>query len=109
MLRHLDCGRGRQLNHLAPTDHADPPQGACAHRTIPDAMLDDLRWGFTLACVIVRGITLLPLLLGFGLRLLHIGFDKRCWRRLLLLQLLDALVSRRQLLQVLALPLLGLA
>ena len=72
-------------------------------------MFDDLRWSFTLASMIVPGITLLALLLRFRFRLDHIGFDKRRWGRLLLLQLFDALVSRRQLLQVLALPNLCLA
>ena len=86
-------------------------------------MLNDLRWGFALPSVIVLGIALLALWLGFGLGFDHIGFDKRRRRRLLLLQLLDALVSRCQLLvqcvivrlqdphllQVLALPRLRLA
>src|SRR5260221_14038030 len=86
-------------------------------------MLNDLRWGFALPSVIMLGIALLPLLLGFGLGFDHIGFDERRRGRVLLLQLLDAFVGGCQLLvprgilclhwphllQGLALPVLGLA
>src|SRR5260221_10302442 len=123
VLGHFDGRRRGQFDHLSPTGHADASQRTRTHWTVLDTMLNDLRWGFALPSVIMLGIALLPLLLGFGLGFDHIGFDERRRGRLLLLQLLDAFVSRCQLLvqrvifclhcphllQVLALPFLGLA
>jgi hypothetical protein len=59
-------------------------------------MLDHLGRCEALPCAIVLRISLLALLLPHFCWLLHIRFHKRWWWRLLLLQLLDALVGHCQ-------------
>lgn len=67
-------------------------------RALHDPMLHDVGGKSTGAAMISAGITLLAGLFFFRWRLLHVRFDERGSRRLLLLQFLDALVGSGQLL-----------
>src|SRR6266851_4980521 len=97
VLGHFHGRRRGQFDHLSPTGHADASQRTRTHWTVLDTMLNDLRWGFALPSVIVLGIALLQL------------FDALVSRCQLLVQRVIFRLHCAHLLQVLALPFLGLA
>ncbi|MGZ3645719.1 MAG: hypothetical protein ACXVCM_17920 [Ktedonobacteraceae bacterium] len=93
VLGHLDRRRRRQLDHLPTACHTHSSQPTATHRTRPDQVLYNLGRLFSTPCAIIPGIALLAGLLFLRLRLLHMRFHKRRWRRFLLFQFLDTLVS----------------
>src|SRR5579859_3420383 len=98
MLGDLHRRRWRHLNHLPTPRNAHSSQPTAARGTHTDPVFDDVRRGFPTAGVIMLGIALLARLPLLCWRLRHIGLDKGWRRLLLLLQVLDALLSERQLL-----------
>jgi hypothetical protein len=108
MLGHPDRRWGRHLDHLPPPCPTSPSQPTGALRTRPDAVCNHPRWHFPTPSMIILCLPLLARLLLPGFWLFHMRFGKCRWRRLLLFQLLNALLGRCQLLLKQAYSLPGL-
>ena len=107
MLGDLDGRRGWQLDHLPTAGHTDPSQSTATHRTRAEVVLDNARRLLPTPGAIILRVALLAQRLFSILRLLHSGLHKGRWRRLVLLQLLDAFLRYGQLLLRLAQLFLG--
>jgi len=89
MFGDLHQGWGGHIDHFSATSQADPTQTQITIWAYCQVMFDDVCRHASTTRPIMLALALLARRFLFGGWLLHIGFDKRRWRRFLLFQFFD--------------------